>query len=364
MESQTRHLPPSQDFMSNMTSEMTVGSGQNRTTQAFEATSSRGLSRRRWLALSAGCLASAAGGAAVKGDDAGAPESLLTYDSPQTQTWKIGLILETGRTQCGNVLSTFPVPTDWPEQTVRLVDQEVDGYVTYWRPRELPGGVKQVVLGMNHVPAAAEVKLLLTFEIERSRILGPETTDHLEIPKRISRDLRFATGNSPYIDASHPRIKAAAREIAAMPAENDWEKVEQIYDWVREKIEYTEGKLKSASDALIDGTGDCEEMTSLFVALCRNHRIPARMVWIPGHCYPEFYLVDAKGEGAWFPCQAAGTRQFGRMDEYRPVLQKGDRFKVPELSAPQRYVSEFFSCKKLRGSGEPDPHFVRELIDG
>lgn len=367
--------------MINMGIETTVGMSRARTSRGLEpgSISRRGLTRRTWMTVSAGWLASAASNSAVNGDEVNgdeingdeveAGESLLSYDSPQTQTWKMGLILETGTTPCGNILSTFPVPTDWPEQKVRLVDQEVDAQVTYWRPRELAGGVKQVVLGMNQVPAAAEVKLLLTFEIDRSRILGPEKTEHLEIPKRISRDLRFGMGNSPFIDASHPRIKSAAREIAAMPAENDWEKVEQIYDWVRERVEYTEGKLKSASDALSDGKGDCEELTSLFVALCRNNRIPARMVWIPGHCYPEFYLVDPQrddpqGDGAWFPCQAAGTRQFGRMDEYRPVLQKGDRFKVPELNAPQRYVSEFFTCKKVRGRGEPDPHFVRELIDG
>ena len=43
--------------------------------------------------------------------------------------------------------------------------------------------------------------------------------------------------------------------------------------------------------ALRDGTGDCEELSSLFIALCRAHGIPARTVWVPDHCYPEFYLA-------------------------------------------------------------------------
>jgi hypothetical protein len=103
-------------------------------------------------------------------------------------------------------------------------------------------------------------------------------------------------------------------------------------------------------------------MTSLFVALCRNARIPARMVWIPDHCYPEFYLEDGEGKGHWFPCQAAGTRQFGRMDEYRPVLQKGDRFKVPEKRQPQRYVAEFFKCDRTV-KRDPRPEFIREMLD-
>jgi hypothetical protein len=50
------------------------------------------------------------------------------------------------------------------------------------------------------------------------------------------------------------------------------------------------------------------------------------------------------------------------MDEYRPVLQKGDRFKVPEKKMPTRYLSEYFKCDK-KGKGDPDPRFVREQIE-
>ena len=65
-------------------------------------------------------------------------------------------------------------------------------------------------------------------------------------------------------------------------------------------------------------------MSSLFVAICRADGIPARLVRVPGHCYPEFYLLDRDGKGRWFPCQAAGTRAFGGMPDPRPILQKGD----------------------------------------
>ena len=82
--------------------------------------------------------------------------------------------------------------------------------------------------------------------------------------------------------------------------------------------------------ALKDKTGDCEELTSLFIALCRASDIPARTVWVPGHCYPEFYLEDDEGKGHWFPCQAAGSRAFGGIPEQKPILQKGDNFSVPE----------------------------------
>lgn len=329
----------------------------------IQSTSSR-FSRRHALIAGSALAARVAVGQDVASDvaaDQPAGATALTYDAPQIQNWRIGLILTTP-VACQNVLATFPIPRDWPEQKVTVTGENVDRLVTAWKPRELPGGAKQIVLTMAQVPAGATVEMTLTFQVERSRILGPDTTEGLKAPKKRKRELIPYLGNSPHIDASSGRIKAASREIAALPYTSDWDRAEQIYDYVREKVEYVEGDLKNASQALKDGKGDCEEMTSLFIALCRNAKIPARMVWIPDHCYPEFYLEDEQGEGLWIPCQAAGTRQFGRMDEYRPVLQKGDRFTVPETKKPARYVSEYFTCDK-RGRGNPRPKFIREMID-
>ena len=104
-----------------------------------------------------------------------------------------------------------------------------------------------------------------------------------------------------------------------------------MFDWVRANVKYEFAEeIKPAIEALKDGKGDCEELSSLVIALCRASGIPARAVWVPGHCYPEFCLNDEQGKPHWFPCQAAGAdRQFGSMIEDRPILQKGDNFRVP-----------------------------------
>ena len=96
--------------------------------------------------------------------------------------------------------------------------------------------------------------------------------------------------------------------------------------------------------------------------MCRAIKVPARMVWVPDHCYPEFYLADDEGTGHWIPCQAAGTRAFGSMPEMRPILQKGDNFKVPEKPKSQRYVAEHVEAKPVRGSRAPKVTFVREYV--
>ena len=286
------------------------------------------------------------------------------YGETSTTRWRIGMQLRTPVT-CNRVIATFPIPMEWPEQRVTVIRKDVDPIIRGWGLRDLLGGARQVVLQIPRIAAGQSAEAMFEFEVERKTILAPEQTDDLRIPARVPRDMRLFMGNSPSIDASHVRIRNASKEIAETEAETeaetDWERVEQIYDYVREHVKYTEGPLRDASEALQDGEGDCEELTSLFVALCRNARIPARMVWIPGHAYPEFYLEDGDRNGHWFPCQVAGTRQFGRMEEERPVLQKGDRFKPPESKVPVRYVSEFFTCDKL-GNRDPDPDFVREQI--
>jgi hypothetical protein len=84
-------------------------------------------------------------------------------------------------------------------------------------------------------------------------------------------------------------------------------------------------------------------------------------VWVEGHCYPEFYLVDATGKGWWFPCQAAGTRSFGAMPDQLPILQKGDTFRDPDRPGKSlRYVSEFLKGATVKGSGDPRVEWIRE----
>ncbi|TWT54627.1 Transglutaminase-like superfamily protein [Rubripirellula amarantea] len=295
-------------------------------------------------------------------DTTGEPAaSRLTYEGPQTQRWKFGLSFNTPVT-CTNVFATFVVPMEWPEQKLTPINQTIDNGITGWEVKELVGGAKQVLVQMASVPAGSTNEISFEFDIERTRILPPEQIDDLVIPKRLSRDEKIYIGNSPHIDASNGRIRKVSRELGEREAENDWDRVEQIYDFVRKEVEYVEGPIRNASDALKDGKGDCEDLTSLFVAICRNLRIPARMVWIPDHCYPEFYLEDSQGNGTWFPCQAAGTRMFGRMDEYRPILQKGDRFKVPESRTPVRYVAEYLKADR-KGKKNPRPTWIREMID-
>lgn len=306
---------------------------------------------------------SVAEGAASASSEVDASESdgWLEYTAPKVIEMEIGVSVTAGD---GNMIGTSAMtvfPTSWPEQKVEIVGVSVPPSFRY-SFRDLPGGNKQLLLQSQMIPAGARVDATVHIRLEKSHIVGPVDTTELVIPRRLQRDLKNYLGNSPFIEANSSEIKRIVRDIEEQEPLTDWKKVELLYDWVRENISYERGDLKSVREALRDRTGDCEEMTSTFVALCRAARIPARCVWLPNHCYPEFYLEDKDGNGTWFPCQVSGTRNFGSMPEYLPILQKGDRFKVPEKTELQRYLADYLKSQKVTGRQKPTVKFIRQLL--
>lgn len=285
----------------------------------------------------------------------------LTYIAPKTIEMLVGVRITAGD---GNMLGTFATtvfPTDWPEQKVEVVEVNVPQSFRY-DFRDLPNNNRQLLFQSRTIAGNSVAEATLKVRIEKQHIVGPEDTTGFVLPRRLPNDMKAYLGNSPYIEADNAEIRRIVREVDAEKPLNEWKRVETLYDWVRDNITYENGDLKTVREALKDRTGDCEEMTSTFVALCRAARVPARVVWIPNHCYPEFYLNDENGEGHWFPCQVAGTRNFGSMPEYLPILQKGDRFKVPEKREMQRYIADYLKSEKVNGNRKPQVEFVRQLL--
>lgn len=305
-------------------------------------------------------LGPAASRAQFKTDNAESRPKGMQLGPATTQRIRIGVIVKANTGPCQGLYATVPIPVDWPEQQVKVVEEDVSPLVTDRSERTVGGTVRQMVVSIPSVPAGQEVHCLITYEVTKSAILPPENTDGLSVPKKMDRNLMLYLGPSPFIESRHQKITALAKELTA-DKEHDWQKVEAIYDYVRENVKYVNGPIKGAIKALTDKTGDCEELDSLFIAICRAAKIPARTVWVQGHCYPEFYLADSEGNGQWYPCQAAGTREFGGITDKRPILQKGDNFKDPDRPRDKmRYMSEF-----LKGSGgKPEVRFIRELVGG
>jgi hypothetical protein len=301
--------------------------------------------------------------AQFKEDDSSAGK---TTGKSAAETWRFGMIYKATGGACRPSHGYVPIPTDWPEQQVQIVAEDLSTGARI-RYEMVDGGVKIMKVNFPQLSANAEAKALITLEMRRNEILPPENTDIFVLPdlKKLPGAVRRYLQPSPMIESRDPKIRELAKEIG-VDKEHAWDRVEAIFDWVRGHVKYKTGELKGALAALRDRAGDCEELTSLFIAICRAGDIPARTVWVPGHCYPEFYLNDDKGEGHWFPCQiAAEGREFGGITDLRPILQKGDSFRPARSTKTerQRYMAESFTITPVsKNDRVSQPNFIREPV--
>jgi hypothetical protein len=272
----------------------------------------------------------------------------------QVQRWQFGLVVQAAAGPARDMIGYVPMPGEWPEQQLSVVAEEFSpGVRTAY---ETVAGVKVMVVTIAQLAPGNEAKALVTYEVRRHALLPPEKTDIyvLPDPKKLPKEVRPYLLASPMIEVKNAKVKAALKEVKG-DQPNAWKQVEAIYDYARGRVESQKGPVKGAVAALRDGTGGVEDLTSLFIAMCRTSDIPARTVWVPGHCYPEFYLEDDEGKGHWFPCEMTTARIFGGIQDHRPVIEKGDNFRPPYARRErQRFLSEYFT-----GSGQAKPRFYR-----
>lgn len=287
-----------------------------------------------------------------------------TFGEPVRSVWEFGLEIQ-ATDKASGIKAAVPVPMEWPEQSVRLLDEHRSDGVGQFKHRNLTKEARQLQFNVNRVSSDQNAIAYETYEVLRRPILKPANPHQLKIADPVPGKLKRFLKPSPYIESRHERIRNIAAQLKEKHGDGPaWEWVESIYRYVREKVEYKfDPQIHSCLEALDSGHGDCEELSSLFIAICRASDIPARAVWIPGHTYPEFYLVDQQGNGHWFPCQAAGIYEFGEMNETRPVLQKGDQFRMPGSRKPVRYVRPTLVAKDP-GAGISLEWIARETTDG
>lgn len=292
-----------------------------------------------------------------------APAGAPTYGAESVSRYRFGARVTATAAPVAHAKLVMAVPLACPEQTFELLDEDRSerASVVY---RQADDGVRQMVITVRGLPAGQEAHAYATFEV-RTRVVGaPADVASLKIPARASAPLRRYLAASPMIQVNDRRIKAAVAAATGGVAEvaGDWRRVEALYDYALAHVAYKLGDDKSAVDALADGQGDCQALAALFVAMCRTMKVPARMVWVDGHQYAEFYLEAAPRQGHWYPVESAGTRSFGGMPLARVILQKGDSIRTPERRGEQlRYASDF-AVFPVPPAAPPAIAFVREKL--
>ena len=272
----------------------------------------------------------------------------VRLSDPIESIWEFGVKVDS--TGSGKqILVSAPIPREWPEQQLELIAEDKTPNVGRFAKKDITKYARQFSYPINRMGAGDSATGLIRFKVKKRYIAAPKDVSQYRIAKKVSKKLKTFLKPSPMIESNHRRIKTIAKELRDDTL-NGWDQVETYYKWVRKNIEYKfDVQNRSCLEALDSKFGDCEELSATFIAICRASGIPARAVWVPGHTYPEFYLEDETGEGHWLPCQAAGTYEFGSMSDDKPILQKGDRFRIPGQREEVRYLRPTLTAKEGAG---------------
>jgi len=185
------------------------------------------------------------------------------------------------------------------------------------------------------------------------------TQQQFPTDQKFTKDFLKAYGyDSPGIQSRAKEVLELSGDLSAK-IDHPWDKAKTFYDWVWQSIRGRIQSFTSVSQAIKDRAGDCEERAAVFVALCRNVGIPARLVWVPNHNWAEFYLLDHEGKGHWIPVHTACYSWFGWTGAHELVLQKGDKITIPEKRREQRLMEDWLQWMgrkpKVRYFGELTP---------
>jgi hypothetical protein len=264
---------------------------------------------------------------------------LLEYTKIRTYRWRVTFTFNSPPDGIHDVAGYFAVPIEWPEQVVKFVEESKPSKIRT-RPREVPGVGSLEIATASVIAGGLSVSVARYYDLTRYAVrFAPKSdTDALRIPAELPQAVKPHLGVAPGIETTLPKIVALGKTLRDEKG-RPWETAKNCFEWVRKNVHYEEGDYRGAKWAIEKGLGDCEDLTALFIALCRGHGIPSRSVWVEGHVYPEFYLEDPTAQaGCWIPCQLVGPPWFGRMYDTRVILQKGDKVEDPLRGGTIRYL--------------------------
>lgn len=285
-------------------------------------------------------------------------DRMVASERPGKIRYERGMVIKADGGGFRNIVGTRTVPMEWPDQqSVRVVEEELPpgATITYKTLKDIG---RQMLVKIPFLAAGQEARVIVTFDIQPLPIQPLADPAALRMPaaSALNRKLSLSLAPSPFIESNDAGVRQMAEEVTGGQTVA-WEKVQAIHAWVKKNVKFTPGagKERGAARTLrTRTTSDDADPKSLAVALCRAQGIPARLVLIarPGasdHCYFEFYLVDADGNGHWLAADATVGVSLRPAEAARSVvLQKGGNVTIIDPQSKRR-VKHRFLADSLQG---------------
>jgi hypothetical protein len=139
------------------------------------------------------------------------------------------------------------------------------------------------------------------------------------IYKQYTKDQYF--NNSIYIEPSNPCIRSIGQKIVNSTTNNSFLIAKNLFNWLKQNTYYQINILNSdvqpAIKTLNVKKGDCDDLSFLYISLCRSIGIPARFIRgflldesygninPVSHAWVEVFVGGNIGQNGWIPVECA-----------------------------------------------------------
>ncbi len=248
---------------------------------------------------------------------------------PYTSDWQFGMTIRATSDTSG-IQATVPVPLDWPEQTVEVVSIDKPDSVSVARIKADRNESSHLYFKVGQLPAGQQVTVTVRMKIQKLASGVPPQTDRFVFDTSPGAALRKYLTPSPFIESRDPAIVALAESIPVDSRAPAWNQVETIYDWVRDNIEYQfDPEIRTCLSALENRRGDCEELSSLFIAICRARGIPAAPSGFPITRIPSFICWMKTASVSGSPVRQPDRGPLDSCPNANQYCKKGTNFGCP-----------------------------------
>ncbi len=276
------------------------------------------------------------------------------FDGPRTSNaWKVTLVV-TGKLQAGESTLRTPLPLDFRKQHILIEGNQSKELMP--RPGRGKGAGDELVWQRAGVggalPFRASVTCRCLLSMRRPTAQMERLTEVEDTPPQPGAFLQPTSR----IERDDPEIHQLARRIAEETnSERPSDLVRAFFDHVRDLDNEPFLGDKSAVECLRDGSGDSGAKSRLLAALCRNRRIPARVLGgliLSSEKEPRLHhWVEACVDNAWLPACPIG-KHYGPLNWPKNylILQLDDE----PLVRSREPVQFGFTVQDLRRTREED----------
>jgi len=131
-----------------------------------------------------------------------------------------------------------------------------------------------------------------------------------------------SVNNTIYIDPNNPSIKLVAQNVQNQAnTNNSFILAKNLFIWLKQNTVYqthdTDKNVQPASLTIIKKTGDCDDISFLYISLCRSAGIPSRFIRgylvdltnnvadAVAHAWVEVFVGGNIGNNGWIPVECA-----------------------------------------------------------